>query len=94
MGKIIGIDLGTTNSCVAVLDGDKAKVIKIEINKKQIIDYDMVCLDDALYVVVAYGTAARAAKSAVTITPCSLCSTTTWLPILQHDTWAACKATS
>jgi molecular chaperone DnaK len=28
MGKIIGIDLGTTNSCVAVLDGDKCKVIE------------------------------------------------------------------
>jgi molecular chaperone DnaK len=28
MGKIIGIDLGTTNSCVAVQDGDKAKVIE------------------------------------------------------------------
>lgn len=28
MGKIIGIDLGTTNSCVAVLDGDHAKVIE------------------------------------------------------------------
>ncbi|MFC4699728.1 molecular chaperone DnaK [Glaciecola siphonariae] len=28
MGRIIGIDLGTTNSCVAVLDGDKAKVIE------------------------------------------------------------------
>lgn len=28
MGKIIGIDLGTTNSCVSVLDGDKAKVIE------------------------------------------------------------------
>jgi len=28
MGKIIGIDLGTTNSCVAVLDGDEAKVIE------------------------------------------------------------------
>ena len=28
MGKIIGIDLGTTNSCVAVLDGDTTKVIE------------------------------------------------------------------
>tara|TARA_A100001037_G_scaffold179172_1_gene160757 strand:+ start:380 stop:2317 length:1938 start_codon:yes stop_codon:yes gene_type:complete len=28
MGKIIGIDLGTTNSCVAVLEGNDAKVIE------------------------------------------------------------------
>jgi molecular chaperone DnaK len=28
MGKIIGIDLGTTNSCVSVMDGDKPKVIE------------------------------------------------------------------
>ena len=28
MTKVIGIDLGTTNSCVAVMDGDKARVLE------------------------------------------------------------------
>ncbi len=28
MGKVIGIDLGTTNSCVAIMDGDNPKVIE------------------------------------------------------------------
>jgi len=28
MGKIIGIDLGTTNSCVSVMEGDSARVIE------------------------------------------------------------------
>ena len=28
MGKIIGIDLGTTNSCVSILEGDTPKVIE------------------------------------------------------------------
>ena len=28
MAKIIGIDLGTTNSCVAVMDGGNARVIE------------------------------------------------------------------
>jgi len=28
MGRIIGIDLGTTNSCVSILDGDSARVIE------------------------------------------------------------------
>ncbi len=28
MGKVIGIDLGTTNSCVAIMDGSQARVIE------------------------------------------------------------------
>src|SRR4029077_11897353 len=28
MGKVIGIDLGTTNSCVAIMDGKNPKVIE------------------------------------------------------------------
>jgi molecular chaperone DnaK len=28
MGKIIGIDLGTTNSCVALMEGKNVKVIE------------------------------------------------------------------
>ena len=28
MGRVIGIDLGTTNSCVAVMEGDAPKVIE------------------------------------------------------------------
>ena len=28
MAKVIGIDLGTTNSCVAIMDGKDARVIE------------------------------------------------------------------
>ena len=28
MSKVMGIDLGTTNSCVAIMDGAQAKVLE------------------------------------------------------------------
>ena len=28
MAKVIGIDLGTTNSCIAIMDGKEPKVIE------------------------------------------------------------------
>ncbi|MEL7216314.1 MAG: Hsp70 family protein, partial [Pseudomonadota bacterium] len=28
MGKVIGIDLGTTNSCVSIMDGSQPRVIE------------------------------------------------------------------
>jgi len=35
MGKIIGIDLGTTNSCVAVMEGNDPVVIPTMKGKEQ-----------------------------------------------------------
>ena len=39
MGKIIGIDLGTTNSCVAVMDGEKPRLSKTRRRSHHALDY-------------------------------------------------------
>ena len=40
MGKIIGIDLGTTNSCVSVFEGNEPTVIANSEGKRTITSYD------------------------------------------------------
>ena len=39
MGKIIGIDLGTTNSCVAVMEGNEPVVIPNNEGKEQLLQW-------------------------------------------------------
>ena len=39
MGKIIGIDLGTTNSCVAIMDGAKLKLLRTQKGSDNAFDY-------------------------------------------------------
>jgi molecular chaperone DnaK len=43
MGKIIGIDLGTTNSCVSVMEGNEAVVIPNAEGKEQQHIYHRFC---------------------------------------------------
>jgi molecular chaperone DnaK len=42
MGKIIGIDLGTTNSCVSVMEGNEAVIPNTE-GKKNYTIYHRFC---------------------------------------------------
>ena len=51
MSKIIGIDLGTTNSCVAVMEGNEPVVITNPLFSIQTATY-LLCVDTHLFVVI------------------------------------------
>ena len=40
MSKVIGIDLGTTNSCVSIMEGTQAKVLENAGKKAKKIEYE------------------------------------------------------
>src|SRR3989338_8813433 len=47
MGRITGIDLGTTNSCVAVMEGNVPRVIEKEVQKDiDLMPYKIVAADN------------------------------------------------